>query len=78
MLDDSQRGSIDMVALTSIPRFLTVIRVFVSSTSSDLKPERNPLQARVFPSWSSFACRKAFSFPSLRYFVDGDQNTPIA
>ena len=26
-----------------------VIRVFVSSTFSDLKPERNALQAQVFP-----------------------------
>ena len=36
-------------ATTSKPRFRPVIRVFVSSTFSDLKPERNALQAQVFP-----------------------------
>ena len=33
----------------STPRFRPVIRVFVSSTFSDLKPERNALRAQVFP-----------------------------
>ena len=38
-----------MTQQTSMPRFRPVIRVFVSSTFSDLKPERNALQAQVFP-----------------------------
>lgn len=38
-----------MTHLLPLARLRPVIRVFVSSTFSDLKPERNALQAQVFP-----------------------------
>jgi len=45
-----------MTAQTSTPRFRPVIRVFVSSTFSDLKAARNALQERPF-SWLKRYCQ---------------------
>jgi hypothetical protein len=62
-----------MTQQNSKPRFRPVIHVFVSSTVSDLKPERNALQAQGFPSWSSFARRTAFSFRPLTSNAEEDE-----
>jgi hypothetical protein len=50
---------------TSIPRFRPVIRVFVSSTFSDLKPERNALQAQVFPRLEQLCAQNGFQFQAI-------------
>jgi len=39
------RSKVSLPPHAPSPRFRPVIRVFVSSTFSDLKPERNALQA---------------------------------
>ena len=50
---------------TSMPRFRPVIRVFVSSTFSDLKPERNALQAKVFPKLEQLCAQNGFQFQAI-------------
>src|ERR1017187_742720 len=50
---------------TSMPRFRPVIRVFVSSTFSDLKPERNALQAQVFPRLEQLCAQNGFQFQDI-------------
>jgi hypothetical protein len=49
-----------MTHQTSTPRFRPVIRVFVSSTFSDLKPERNALRAQVFPKLEQLCAQNGF------------------
>ncbi|MGA9453580.1 MAG: DUF4062 domain-containing protein [Verrucomicrobiia bacterium] len=50
---------------TSKLRFRPVIRVFVSSTFSDLKPERNALQAQVFPRLEQLCAPNGFQFQAI-------------
>jgi hypothetical protein len=50
---------------TTTPRFRPVIRVFVSSTFSDLKPERNALQAQVFPRLEQLCTKNGFQFQAI-------------
>ena len=52
-------------ARNSKPRFRPVIRVFVSSTFSDLKPERNALQAQVFPKLENLCAQNGFQFQAI-------------
>jgi hypothetical protein len=47
------------------PRRRPVIRVFVSSTFSDLKPERNALQAQVFPKLEQLCAQNGFQFQAI-------------
>ena len=54
-----------MTQQTSTPRFRPVIRVFVSSTFSDLKPERNALQAQVFPKLEQLCAQNGFQFQAI-------------
>ena len=54
-----------MTPQTSIPRLRPVIRVFVSSTFSDLKPERNALQAQVFPKLEQLCAQNGFQFQAI-------------
>lgn len=49
----------------SIPRLRPVIRVFVSSTFSDLKNERNALQEIVFPKLETLCEQNGFLFQSI-------------
>ena len=49
----------------STPRFRPVIRVFISSTFSDLKPERNALQAQVFPKLEQLCAQNGFQFQAI-------------
>src|ERR1035438_10276020 len=42
-----------------------VIRVFVSSTFSDLKPERNALQAQAFPRLEQLCAQNGFQFQAI-------------
>jgi WD40 repeat protein len=55
-------------------RFRPVIRVFVSSTFSDLKEERNALQREVFPRLEHYCLVRGFQFQAidLRWGVPGD------
>ena len=46
-------------------RVQPVIRVFVSSTFSDLKHERDALQRHVFPSLERFCARRNFQFQAI-------------
>lgn len=46
-------------------RLRPVIRVFVSSTFSDLKLERNALQQRVFPILEQFCIKDGFQFQAI-------------
>ena len=48
-----------------MPRFRPVIRVFVSSTFSDLKQERNALQAQVFPKLEQLCAQNGFQFQAI-------------
>src|ERR1035441_7477018 len=48
-----------------MPRFRPVIRVFVSSTFSDLKPERNALQAQGFPRLEHLCAQNGFQFQAI-------------
>ena len=54
-----------MIPQNSIPRRLPVIRVFVSSTFSDLKQERNALQDRVFPNLEKLCEQSGFQFQAI-------------
>jgi hypothetical protein len=47
------------------PRFRPVIRVFVSSTFSDLKEERNALQRDVFPRLEHYCLVRGFQFQAI-------------
>jgi WD40 repeat protein len=55
-------------------RFRPVIRVFVSSTFSDLKQERNVLQRDVFPRLEHYCLVRGFQFQAidLRWGVPGE------
>ena len=55
-------------------RFRPVIRVFVSSTFSDLKAERNALQREVFPRLEHYCLVRGFQFQAidLRWGVPGE------
>jgi hypothetical protein len=55
----------NMTPQNSKPRFRPVIRVFVSSTFSDLKPERNALQAQVFPRLEQLCAQNGFQFQAI-------------
>ena len=46
-------------------RALPIIRVFVSSTFSDLKHERNELQRKVFPKLEQLCLRRGFQFQAI-------------
>ena len=46
-------------------RFRPVIRVFVSSTFSDLKEERNALQREVFPRLEHYCLVRGFQFQAI-------------
>jgi len=63
-----------MTQPNSMPRFRPVIRVFVSSTFSDLKPERNALQAQVFPRLEQLCAQNGFQFQAtdLRWGVSSE------
>jgi hypothetical protein len=54
-----------MPSPNSTPRFRPVIRVFVSSTFSDLKPERNALQAQVFPRLEQLCPQHVFQLQAI-------------
>lgn len=56
------------------PRFRSAIRVFVSSTFSDLKEERNVLQREVFPRLEQYCLIRGFQFQAidLRWGVPGE------
>lgn len=49
----------------SIVRLRPVIRVFVSSTFSDLKPERNALEEQVFPRLEQLCAQHGFQFQAI-------------
>ncbi len=49
----------------SATRLLPVIRVFVSSTFSDLKHERNALQRDVFPKLEQLCLQRGFQFQAI-------------
>ncbi len=52
-------------AITSNPRLRPVIRVFVSSTFSDMRHERNALQAEVFPKLEQLCQTNGFQFQAI-------------
>jgi hypothetical protein len=54
-----------MPSIPSKPRFRPIIRVFVSSTFSDLKIERDALQKRVFPKLQQMCLREKFQFQAI-------------
>jgi hypothetical protein len=61
----SKQASPNMTQQASTPRFRPVIRVFASSTFWDLKPERNALQAHVFPKLEQLCAQNSFPFQSI-------------
>jgi len=46
-------------------RALPIIRLFVSSTFSDLKHERNELQRKVFPKLEQLCAQQGFQFQAI-------------
>ena len=46
-------------------RALPIIRVFVSSTFSDLKHERNALHAQVWPELERYCQQRGFTFQAI-------------
>lgn len=54
-----------MTQKNSTPRFRPVIRVFVSSTFTDLKKERNALQEQVFPKLEQLCVQNGFQFQAI-------------
>ena len=67
-----------MTASQPKTRLRPVIRVFVSSTFSDLKHERNALQAQVFPKLEQLCQKNGFQFQAidLRWGVSSP-NPPV-
>jgi len=65
-----------MTQQASTPRFRPVIRVFVSSTFTDLKHERDALQQKVFPELERLCARRQFQFQAidLRWGVPTEAN----
>ena len=65
-----------------MPTTTRTIRVFISSTFSDLKAERNALQERVFPRLKRYCQRRGWSFQAidlrfrLRQGYDGQGGMP--
>jgi hypothetical protein len=51
---------------TSNPRLRPVIRVFVSSTFSDMKHERNALAAEVYPNLEQPCQKNGFQFQAKK------------
>ena len=49
----------------SSPRLLPIIRLFVSSTFSDMKHERNALQRKVFPKLEQLCSQQGFQFQAI-------------
>ena len=49
----------------SSPRLLPIIRLFVSSTFSDMKHERNALQRKVFPKLEQLCLQQGFQFQAI-------------
>ena len=58
-------------------RPLPIIRVFVSSTFSDLKHERNALHAKVWPELERYCQQRGFTFQAidLRWGVRDEEQT---
>ena len=54
-----------MLEHNSKSRLRSVIRVFVSSTFSDMKHERNALQADVFPKLEQLCLKNGFQFQAI-------------
>jgi hypothetical protein len=54
-----------MTQQNTTSRFRPVIRVFVSSTFSDLKAERNALQEQVFPRLEQLCAQIGFQFQAI-------------
>jgi len=54
-----------MPTQNATPRLRPIIRVFVSSTFSDLKHERNALQERVFPKLELLCAQNGFQFQAI-------------
>src|SRR5882672_11008148 len=54
-----------MTDLLPKPRLRPVIRVFVSSTFSDMTHERNALQEHVFPKLEQLCLRSGFQFQAI-------------
>ena len=54
-----------MTTPTSTPRLRPVIRVFVSSTFSDMKHERNALAAEVYPKLEDLCQKNGFQFQAI-------------
>ena len=54
-----------MPTKTSKPRHRPIIRLFVSSTFSDMKHERNALQERVFPNLERLCEQNGFQFQAI-------------
>ncbi|MCX6278004.1 MAG: DUF4062 domain-containing protein [Bacteroidetes bacterium] len=63
-----------MIQQNSATRLRPVIRVFVSSTFSDMKHERNALQDGVFPKLEQLCLKNGFQFQAidLRWGVSGE------
>jgi hypothetical protein len=63
-----------MTESPSSTRLRPVIRVFVSSTFSDMRHERNALQADVFPKLEQLCQSNGFQFQAidLRWGVSGE------
>jgi hypothetical protein len=56
-----------MIEKNSTHRRRPVIRVFVNSTFSDLKPERNALQEQVFPRLEQLRAQNGFPFQAIDF-----------
>jgi len=54
-----------MTQQASTPRLRPIIRVFVSSTFSDMKHERNALHADVFLKLEQLCQRRGFQFQAI-------------
>lgn len=71
-----------MTQQASAPRLRPVIRVFVSSTFSDMKHERNALEAEAFPKLEQLCQRQGFQFQAidLRFLLRQgyDETRPVS
>lgn len=54
-----------MNSQTTTPRLRSVIRVFVSSTFSDMKHERSALAAEVYPKLEKHCQKNGFQFQAI-------------